>query len=136
MLFVNVPIVAEVTSIVTVHVPPAGIIAAPSSSTDTSPPAAVTMPFAQVVCAFGATSVTIPLPFGNESSNGLVRLMSMPFGLPMVITSVLVLPAEIRLGAKFFANVGGTNATLSVASAATAFAPSLVCNAPAGMSFG
>src|SRR5262249_25570715 len=92
MLFVNRPTVEEVTSIFTVHVPLAGITAGPSSATDVSPAAAVTLPPAHVVCALGGAAATMPLPIGNTSVSEPVSVVEMPFGLPSVITSVLVLP--------------------------------------------
>src|SRR3954470_17252551 len=82
-----------VTSTVTVHELPAGIVdATESSDTEPVPAVASTLP-PQVVCALGTGATK--RPFGNVSVSGAVSATGTPLPLPSEIVSVLVVPAVI-----------------------------------------
>src|SRR5437868_5056232 len=120
----DAPADADVTSIVSVHVPFAGTV----------PPASVTLeavldgaPPAHVVARFGVAAVTRP---PGKVSVTDVTVIGAPLLLPIVIVSVDVPPGLIALGAKALAIVGETEVTVSVAVLDTAPVAACVLDTP------
>src|SRR3982751_956473 len=125
------PKIADSTSTVIVHEPPAGSVAPVSSVTEPEAGTAVSAP-PQVVDAFGVAATTRSV--GNESTSGAVSDIGVAFASPSVIVSVLGVFTVTVNGLNAFATVGGIGSTVSVASAASALMPASVWSAPAGMS--
>src|SRR5690242_768667 len=118
------PAEADVTSIVTVHVPFAGTV----------PPVSVALvavfdgtPPAHVVARLGVAAAVSPP--GNVSVTE-VTVIGAALLLPMVIVRVEVPATPIALGAKAFARVGETDVTVSVAVLDTAPVEAWVLETP------
>ena len=80
------PGVADVTFVITVQLPPAGIVLPVDNVIELPPAMAVTTPPPQVVLAFGLGARTTPA--GSESTRGAVSVAAVAFTLARVIVSV------------------------------------------------